>query len=140
MKILIAEDNPTSLKLLQAQLEAEGHSVLAAGDGVEALAVLQRENVDVIISDVLMPHMDGNRLCYEVRKDPRFAGLPFIIYTATFTSPSDEMISLQLGADWFIRKPASPQVILEALHSVLAQDARPPARPTTHIDELGLLK
>src|ERR1041384_6115318 len=121
MKILIAEDNPTNLKLLRSQLEAEGHSVLDAADGVEALDVLARTGVEAIISDILMPQMDGYRLCYEVRKDERWRHLPFIFYTSTYTSPSDEKLARDLGADCFIRKPSSAEVILAALHSVIGR-------------------
>jgi CheY-like chemotaxis protein len=64
MKILIADDNPTNLSLLQDVLEAEGHEVVAANDGSEALAVLAKETVDAVISDIFMPNMDGYRLCY----------------------------------------------------------------------------
>ena len=63
MKLLIVDDHDLNLKLLRAQLEGEGHAVLEASDGVEALEVLDRETVDGVISDILMPRMDGYRLC-----------------------------------------------------------------------------
>src|SRR6185437_14450015 len=69
MNILIVDDNPTNLKLLRAQLEGEGHAIIQAADGIEALGMLAREKVDAIISDILMPRMDGYRLCNEIRKD-----------------------------------------------------------------------
>ena len=85
MTVLIVDDNGTNLKLLRAVLEAEGHGVLAATDGLAALAVLEREPIDAVISDILMPNMDGYRFCAEVRASPRFCSLPFIVYTATCT-------------------------------------------------------
>ena len=100
---------PRTSELLRVMLEAEGVKVLQAADGVEALAVLEREPVDAVISDILMPRMDGYRLCYEVRASPRFFALPFIFYTATYTSPGDEKFSLELGADKFLEKPAPSQ-------------------------------
>jgi PAS domain S-box-containing protein len=115
MKVLIADDNPTNRKLLRVMLEAAGHSVHEAADGREALASLERESVDAIISDILMPNLDGYRLCYEVRKSKRFGSLPFIFYTNTYLSPSYEKLALQLGADKFLRKPASAQAISDVL-------------------------
>src|SRR5688500_14575911 len=107
MNILIVDDNPTNLKLLRAQLEAEGHAVAQAHDGVEALELLDRHGIDGIISDILMPRMDGYRLCYEVRKHFRYGSVPFIFYTSTYNSPGDESLALSFGGDRYIRKPAS---------------------------------
>jgi len=76
MNLLIVDDDPTGLKLLRAQLEAEGHAVFEAHDGVDALAVLERQRVDGVISDILMARMDGYRLCYEIRKHARLHDLP----------------------------------------------------------------
>jgi CheY-like chemotaxis protein len=83
VNVLIVDDQPTNLKLLQAQLQAAGHVVLPATNGVEALDVLRRQGADAVISDILMPRMDGYLLCYEVRKNPAWASIPFIFYTAT---------------------------------------------------------
>ena len=90
MRLLIVDDHPTNLNLLRAQLEGEGHMVFDAADGMEALDVLKRQPVDVVISDILMPRMDGYRLCHEVRKSERLCEIPFIFYTSAYTSPADE--------------------------------------------------
>src|SRR6267142_367129 len=115
MKLLIVDDNPINLKLLHAQLEAEGHAVLDAADGVEALRVLERKPVDAVISDILMPNMDGYKLCLEIRKNDRFKSLPFIFYTSTYNSPQDRKLARSVGADHNIHKPALVSVILEAV-------------------------
>src|SRR5580658_4986249 len=99
MKILIVDDAPANLKLLRAVLEGENFEVVEAPDGVQALAILEREAVDAVISDILMPHMDGYRLCQEVRKSERWRDLPFLFHTATYTSPSDEKLCYDLGGD-----------------------------------------
>src|SRR5260370_34840131 len=78
LTILIVDDLPVNLKLLRAQLEGEGHAVVEAHNGVEALEVLDRQKAGVIISDILMPTMDGDRPCYEVRRSTLFRHLPFI--------------------------------------------------------------
>ena len=88
MNILIVDDIETNRKLLRVTLEEEGHTTLEASDGVEALQILDRETVDAIISDILMPNMDGFRLCHELRQRDSLKHLPLIIYTSTYTSPS----------------------------------------------------
>ncbi len=121
MTILVVDDVEVNRKLLKAELEAEGHSVVQAADGVEALKVLGGEAVDAVVSDILMPKMDGYKLCYEIRKDKRFKSTPFIYYTASYTSPADERFALEIGANAFIRKPASTNTILDALNRVLRE-------------------
>src|SRR5450830_1521138 len=120
MNVLIVDDDPTSLKLLGAQLESEGHAVFGAHDGADALALLERQRVDGVISDILMPRMDGYRLCYEIRKHARLHDLPIIIYTSTYTSPGDEKLALNMGADKYFKKPASLETLVAALHEVIA--------------------
>ncbi len=139
MNVLIVDDNATNLKLLRAVLEAEGHTVSAATDGVEALATLARDKVDAVISDILMPRLDGYGLCYEVRTNPRLRHLPFIIYTATYTSPSDEKLSLDLGADKFLRMPTPAKAIAGALAEVMQAPRRVP-KPIEQSQELPLMK
>src|ERR1700736_4709167 len=115
MNILIVDDVAANRKLLCAILEAEDHGVMQAADGVEALSVLKHEQVDAIISDILMPRMDGYRFCYEVRASEFLCHLPFIFYTSSYTSSSDEKLALEMGADKFLTKPAPTSEIIQAL-------------------------
>lgn len=117
MNILIADDHTGSRKLLRDILEAEGHEVIEAFDGRQALVFLQGCPVDAIVSDNLMPNMDGYRLCYEVRQNEHLRQLPFIVYTATYVTPGDVKLSHELGADVFLRKPASAAEIVSALET-----------------------
>src|SRR5680860_1142381 len=103
MNLLIVDDTPINLKLLRAQMDSEGHAVFEAHDGLDALALLERQRVDAVISDILMPRMDGYRLCYEIRKHERLHDLPIIIYTSTYTSSSDEKLALEMGADKYLK-------------------------------------
>ena len=93
MKLVIVDGYATIRRLLRGKLEAEGHTTLEAGDGIEALEILGREKVDAVVSDILMPRMDGYRLCHEIRMNERLRKLPFVIYTATYTSASDEELA-----------------------------------------------
>jgi CheY-like chemotaxis protein len=115
MNILIVDDNATNRKLLRVTLEAEGHTTLEAADGVEALQILNRESVNAIISDILMPNMDGFRLCYELRHHDNLKHIALVHYTSTYTSASDQQLSRTVGADKYLTKPASIEVILQAL-------------------------
>src|SRR5450759_3189524 len=138
MNLLIVDDDPASLKLLRAQLEAEGHAVFEAHDGVDALSLLELQRVDAVISDVLMPRMDGYRLCHEIRKHARLRDLPIVLYTSSYTSPSDEKLALDLGADKYLIKPASVATIVAALHEVIAKAHAAP-RPEA-LQEIEVLK
>lgn len=139
MNILIVDDVAANRRLLCAILEAEGHSILESGDGAEALTLLEHNKVDTIISDILMPRMDGYRFCYEVRASERFRHLPFIFYTASYTSPSDQMLGLKIGADKFLTKPAPASNIIQAL-SEASTIKRGPFTPIEPARELNLIK
>jgi diguanylate cyclase (GGDEF)-like protein len=140
MNLLIVDDNATNLKLLRAQLEAEGHSVLDAANGIEALEVLDQKSVDGVVSDILMPDMDGFRLCLEVRKNKKLSTLPFIFYTSTYSSPQDQQLAKTVGADNYLSKPSPTPVILDALHQA-AQRTRPRiAAAAAQHDESYVLK
>lgn len=124
MRVLIVDDNEINRKLLRVALIAEGLDIVEAFDGVEALATLKQEKVDVIISDILMPNMDGYRLCVEIRKSSEFGGIPLIFYTSSYTFASDEKFGLEVGADKFIRKPASIKVLLAAIDEVVEKSKK----------------
>ena len=124
---LFVDDHESARSLMRRILTGAGYRALLAGDGVEALEVLQRERVDVIIADIMMPRMDGYRLCQAVRRDERFKELPFIVYTANYASPADEKLALDLGADAFLCKPAAAETIRETLRRVTRQPR--PVRP-----------
>ena len=86
MRILVADDQAANRKLLRAQLEAEALEITEAADGMEALEILAREPIDVVISDILMPRMGGYRFGRELRRHPKFCLTPFIRYTSPYTS------------------------------------------------------
>ena len=120
MKVLIVDDIDVNRMVLRLAFEAEGHTTLEAADGIEALQILADEKVDAVLSDILMPRMDGYRLCYEIRTNFRLTDLPIVIYTSTYTSLSDEKLAHRLGADRFLKKPAPFQTIVAALDEAMA--------------------
>jgi PAS domain S-box-containing protein len=139
MKILVVDDNALNRKYLRILLAEKGHAVLEGEDGLEALHTLEREKIDAVISDIMMPRMDGYRLCYEIRKNPKLNPIPFIAYSATFTSPTDEKVALDFGADRFVRKPAIPEVIIKALHEAVEMRAGG-TKPCRKPDEVFAIK
>jgi diguanylate cyclase (GGDEF)-like protein/PAS domain S-box-containing protein len=128
MKLLIVDDHAPNLRLLRAQLEAEGHEVLEAANGVEALRTLRAQPLEGVVSDILMPEMDGYRLCLEVRKDSALRRLAFVLYTSTYNSPADRQLAQKVGADAYISKPAPISEVLAAIRDA-AGKARAAARP-----------
>jgi diguanylate cyclase len=140
MKLLIVDDEPANLRLLRAQLESEGHGVVEAATGVEALRALEREPVEGIISDILMPEMDGFRLCLEVRKSEGHRTLPFVLYTSTYDSAGDRNLANSVGADSYIIKPSPVGSILEALRSARWKPRAQTAPTPPAVDELHVLK
>jgi PAS domain S-box-containing protein len=138
MNVLIADDNNTSCRLLRAFLEARGYAVIVAKDGQEALELLEQHPVDAIISDLLMPNLDGYRLCRKIREDNRWRDIPFICYTAIYDARNDEELAFDLGADAYLRKPSSNASILGALRASIekghGRSNRPPQMPHAELD------
>ena len=121
MKILIVDDIEENLYLLEVLLKGSGYEVVTAEDGVEALQKIKKETIGMIISDILMPRMDGFQLCRECKKDDSLKKIPFIFYTATYTDKKDEDFALNLGAEKFIVKPQKPEEFLRILKEVIKE-------------------
>jgi len=128
MNILIVDDNDVNIYFLETLFKGYGHKSYEAKNGKEALEVLQKEQIDLIISDILMPVMDGFTLCLEVHKQDRLKDIPFIFYTATYTGPKDEEFARKIGADCFIVKPCEPQVMMEHVNELLSNSHQPPIK------------
>ncbi|MBI5506046.1 MAG: response regulator [Deltaproteobacteria bacterium] len=132
-RILIVDDNEQNLYLLRTLLGGNGYEVVAASNGAEALDIAHTTPPDLIVSDVLMPVMDGFTLCRRWMADEGLRRIPFVFHTATYTDPKDERLALGLGAVRFIAKPGEPEAVVEALRVVLEHAAAgrlaPPSTP-----------
>ncbi len=141
MKILVVDDREDNRYFLETLLGGNGFETEGAKDGEEALKMARRTPPGLVISDILMPGMDGFALCREWKKDPLLKEIPFIFYTATYTDPRDEKLALGMGADRFILKPAEPDDFMRVIKSVLsgyAAGAPSPAREPVETETVVL--
>lgn len=118
-KLLIVDDNTQNLYMMETLLRTNGFEVVQAVNGAEALELARTAPPDLIISDILMPEMDGFSLCRAWRLDERLKKIPFVFYTATYTDTKDERFAINLGADRFLVKPMEPLTFLENVRQVL---------------------
>jgi PAS domain S-box-containing protein len=141
-QVLIVDDKEENLYYLQVLLAAHGYTVASARHGAEALVMARQNLPDLVVSDLLMPVMDGYTLLRHWKADPRLREIPFIVYTATYTEADDEKLALDLGADAFILKPAEPEDFVARLDQVLSKVAAAAAPRTQDPtgDETALLK
>ena len=119
MKILIVDDNLANLFPMKTVLENHGYDVIEATNGEKALEKLRAEKVDLIISDILMPVMDGYHLCQECKSDETLKHIPFIFCSGTYTDKKDENLSIRFGAEAFIAKPFNSQELVGTIERVL---------------------
>ena len=119
MKTLVVEDDEDSRTLMCTVLEGKGYSVISAPNGRKALQLAKESMPDIIITDILMPEMDGFGLCREIKNDPKLAHIAVVFYTATYTHRADERLALALGASHFILKPQEPQDFIKILEDVI---------------------
>jgi PAS domain S-box-containing protein len=120
--ILIVDDTFENLYLLRVILEGSGYAVIEAKDGKEGLNKLKNNSIDLIISDILMPVMDGYMFCQACKKEKKFKDIPFIFYTSTYTEKLDEEFALKLGAVHFLRKPTDQDKIPLIVSKIFKQD------------------
>ena len=119
MNILIVDDIVENISLLETLFDGAGYGVVSARNGKEALNRLQEKTVELIISDILMPVMDGFQLCRECKTNPEWREISFVFYTATYTEKRDEEFALTLGADQFVVKPQDPERFLKIIKDIL---------------------
>jgi CheY-like chemotaxis protein len=138
--ILIADDNHQNLYLLESILKGHHFTVVSAKNGSEALDAARKNPPDLIVTDILMPVMDGFELCRQWKKDAQLKHIPLMFYTATYTDPKDERFAMSLGAERFVVKPQKPDVLGRIICDLLAEspEDRPAAEPS--LDEMESLR
>ncbi len=126
VKILVVDDDPDIIDVLEVLLADEGYDVVAAHDGEEGLAKIRDENPDIVILDLLMPKLDGYGM-YKILQDPqwsRWKDIPIIVLTSVSENVSQRRYELETGVrmnvDEYLEKPIDPDVILERVRRILA--------------------
>jgi PAS domain S-box-containing protein/putative nucleotidyltransferase with HDIG domain len=120
-RVLIVDDSTTNLYMLETILKGYGFEVISAENGKEALEKAHLNPPNLIVTDILMPVMDGYALCRRWRSDDTLKHIPLVFYTATYTGSKNEDFALGLGADRFILKPQEPDILMNILKEVLEE-------------------
>ena len=113
-KILVVDDELQLITMVQMRLEAAGYEVITANDGQEGLEKAKSENPDLVLLDVMMPKMDGYKVCGLLKSDARYNKIPVILFTAR-AQQDDRDVGGEVGADAYVTKPFEPAVLLETV-------------------------
>jgi two-component system phosphate regulon response regulator PhoB len=119
-KILVVDDEPEAVELVEFNLKQAGYAVSTAADGAEALKKARAQPPDLIVLDVMLPEMDGFEICKTLRLEPITARVPVIMLTAK-AAEIDRVLGLELGADDYLTKPFSPRELLLRIKKILAR-------------------
>ena len=121
-RILAVDDEPNIVRLIQVNLERQGYTVETANNGAQALAKIRENRPDLLVSDVMMPEMDGFELLSTIRRDPMLEDLPVIMLTAK-AQDSNVMEGYSRGADMYLTKPFNPQELLQFVKRILSSNS-----------------
>ena len=122
-KVLVIDDDPVILELLRVNFEIEGFGVISAGDGREGFERAKRDKPDVILSDIMMPRMDGLALVTAIRGDAKTQAIPVILLSAKAQN-AEVKAGLAAGADDYVTKPFDPLELIDRVNAVLAKARR----------------
>ncbi len=123
--ILIVDDIKVNLKVLEVLLTRNGYNTTSALSGTDALSLLRIKPIDLIISDILMPGMDGFQFCRLCKLDENLKAIPFIFYSSTHTEAKARQLARKMGATAFITKPADPAMLLKTIDNILDGEEPP---------------
>ncbi len=127
--LLVVEDIPDILTLLRATLEFKGYRVVTAREGNEALEAIEKERPALVITDILMPKMDGFSLVHHLRLNPETRDIPVVFLSATYVAPEDKTFALNLGVIRFIEKPVDFDQFLPTISKLLEEGAKSAREP-----------
>jgi DNA-binding response OmpR family regulator len=119
--LLVVEDDPDILKLLNTTLTFKGYRVITARNGKEGLEAIEKERPAIVIADIMMPKLDGFGLVHRMRINPETRDIPVVFITATYVAPEDREFALNIGATRFIQKPVDLEKFLTTVAEVLKQ-------------------
>ena len=132
--ILIVEDIPYLLELMEVTLKYKGYPVITARDGDEALSMIAVEKPALILTDVLMPKLDGFAFAHKIRSNPKTQDIPIIFVSATYISDDDKTFAMSLGAVRFLEKPVEAEELLLTVAEVLTEDPSTLPPPISNVE------
>lgn len=132
--LLIVEDDPDILKLLDATLTFKGYRVLTARNGREGLEAIQRKRPAIVIADIMMPRLDGFGLVHRMRINPQTRDIPVVFITATYIAREDREFALNIGATHFLQKPIELEKFLAMIAELLKQGPPAVIKPYNELD------
>lgn len=132
--LLVVEDDPDILRLLDATLTYRGYRVTKARNGRQGLESVHKERPAIVIADIMMPHLDGFGMVHRLRLDPATRDIPVIFITATYVTPDDRDFALTIGATRFIQKPIDLDGLLKTVQDLLEQEVHVESEPLTEFD------
>jgi DNA-binding response OmpR family regulator len=118
-KILIIEDDPATLRLVDYSLKQEGYQTITAANGLDGIRKALAEAPDLVILDVMLPGMDGFEICYRLRSEPATAQLPILMFSAK-AQEIDKETGTRVGADDYLTKPSAPAEIVAHVEKLLS--------------------
>lgn len=121
LRLLLVDDVPENLDLLEDILAEEGYATVRALNGIEALQMLEQEEIHLIVADAMMPKMDGFTLCKEVRAQKRWVKVPFLIYTGNYVDAADQEFARGIGVDRYVVKYAGLGALVQAVNDLAAR-------------------
>jgi len=121
--LLVVEDVPDILMLIETTLKFKGYRVVTAANGQEALDIIQKEYPAVIITDILMPKLDGFSLVHRLRLDPETRNIPIVFLSATYVAPEDKAFAQTIGVTRFIEKPVDFESFLPVIDQLMTKGA-----------------
>ena len=127
--LLIVEDVPNILELLEVTLRFKGYTVISARNGQEALELISKEIPRLVVTDILMPKMDGYTMAFNLRREPHTRHIPIVFLSATYVAPEDKEFALSLGAVRFLEKPVDTEDFLLTIAEVLTSQTDTSAPP-----------
>ena len=126
--LLVVEDVPDTLQMLDVALTFKGYRVVTARNGQQALDAVQKERPALIITDILMPQMDGFSLAHRLRADPDTRNIPIVFLSATYVAPEDKQFATAIGVTRFIEKPVAIEDLAQAISELLSHSL-PDSKP-----------
>lgn len=117
-RILVVDDENEILMMMEARLQANGYETLSATDGAQALEIAKREKPDLIILDLMIPKMDGYKVCGLLKCDSRYTHIPIMVFTAR-ARENDRKLAEEAGAEAYLSKPFDPKILLEKIREMI---------------------